>query len=211
VSAGGSLRRRIVVGAILWTLGLFVVGSILVTEAMYRHPQAPRVFHATFQHTTSMWLVAAVCLALGLLFVRRGVSPINMLRARLAAVHAGRERRVEGAYPSEVQPLVDDLNRMLEHQEQTVRRAQMKAGDLAHGLKTPLAVMAQEADRAEAAGEHALAETVRAQVERMRRQIDYHLAHARAAASGATLKARCVIRESADGLARTRSAGSQLT
>src|SRR6185436_12197539 len=86
---------------------------------------------------------------------------------------------------------------------QAVRRAVAKAGDLAHGLKTPLAVLAREAECAGAAGQTELAASIVQQVERMRRQVDYHLAHARAAASGATLGARCAIRESADGLART--------
>ena len=65
-------------------------------------------------------------------------------------------------------------------------RAQAKAGDLAHGLKTPLAVLAQEAERAAAAGHAELGRDARQQVERMRGQVDYHLAQARAAASGAT-------------------------
>ena len=77
------------------------------------------------------------------------------------------------------------------------------AGDLAHGLKTPLAVLGNEAQRAEEAGQDELAAEMRMQVERMRRQIDYHLAHARAAASGTTLGARCSVLESASGLART--------
>jgi signal transduction histidine kinase len=102
-----------------------------------------------------------------------------------------------------VQPLVDDLNALLEHREQAVRRAVAKAGDLAHGLKTPLAVLAREADRAHTLGQTELASSISQQVERMRRQIEYHLAHARAAASGAAPGARCTVKESADALART--------
>jgi signal transduction histidine kinase len=102
-----------------------------------------------------------------------------------------------------VQPLVNDLNAVLDHREQSVRRAIAKAGDLAHGLKTPLAVLAQEAERAEAAGRHEAAAAIQQQVERMRRQIDYHLAHARAAASGATPGSHCSIAVSFEGLART--------
>jgi signal transduction histidine kinase len=118
-------------------------------------------------------------------------------------VRDGRERRVEGRYPSEVQPLVDDLNALLDHRELAVARALAKAGDLAHGLKTPLAVLAQEAQRAGDAGAPEVAAGVTQQVERMRRQIDYHLAHARAAASGATPGAVCAVGASADALART--------
>jgi signal transduction histidine kinase len=78
-----------------------------------------------------------------------------------------------------------------------------RAGDLAHGLKTPLAVLAHEAERAAAAGHAEVATAIGEQVERMRRQIDYHLAQARAAASGVAAGARCLVAESAEPLART--------
>ena len=105
----------------------------------------------------------------------------------------GAHRRVDGRYPTEVQPLVDDLNALLEHRDQTVQRAIAKAGDLAHALKTPLAVLAQEAEVADGGGTGRARAVMRQQIERMRRQIDYHLAHARAAASGATPGARCSV------------------
>jgi signal transduction histidine kinase len=99
--------------------------------------------------------------------------------------------------------LVNDLNSLLEHREQIVRRALAKAGDLAHGLKTPLAVLAREADRVEAEGQPEVAASIHHQIERMRRQVDYHLAHARAAGSGGTPGAHCVVLVSAEGLSRT--------
>jgi signal transduction histidine kinase len=118
-------------------------------------------------------------------------------------VREGRKHQIDGSYPAEVQPLVNDLNALLEHREQAVGRAQAKAGDLAHGLKTPLAILSQEAERARAAGQPELAITIAQQVEHMQRQVDYHLAHARAAASGTALGTGCVIGESAEGLVRT--------
>src|SRR4029079_4291137 len=129
----------------------------------------------------------------GFLQVRRGISPINQLRNRLAAVHKGVDARVGGAYPAEVQPVVDELNALLDERERRVARAVAKAGDLAHGLKTPLAVLMQEIDRARAAGQSEFAATLREQVDRMRRQIDSHLAQARATAGG-TLGARASVR-----------------
>lgn len=198
-----SLRARVLFGAVLWTIGGFAIVSLLVTQLMFHHPAAPGFFHRLFSHVTAVSIVSVICLIAGLSQVRRGLAALTQLRARLSAVHDGRDRRVEGAYPAEVQPLVDDLNALLDHQEQMVRRAVAKAGDLAHGLKTPLAVLSHEADRAGAAGHADLAIAIGQQVERMRRQVDYHLAHARAAASGATPGARCSVRESVDGLART--------
>ena len=84
----------------------------------------------------------------GLALVREGLHPFDMMRRRLSDIRAGKERQLLGSYPTEVQPLVDDLNALLEHRDQTVRKALAKAGDLAHGLKTPLAVLAREAELA---------------------------------------------------------------
>ena len=104
---------------------------------------------------------------------------------------------------STVQPLVNELNALLSDREERVTRALTKAGDLAHGLKTPLTLLNQQAERAKAEGQGALAAAIAQQVGRMRRQIDYHLAHARASASGADPTARCHALTSADALART--------
>ena len=199
-----SLRSRLLLGAVLWTAGLFHVAVIVSTAIMSRHPGYPRVLHfAAEQHGIEAWIAAILLMIFGFWQVRSGLSPFNLLRVRLAAVRSGQDRRVEGRYPSEVQPLVDDLNALLDHREQMVTRAIAKAGDLAHGLKTPLAVLAQEAERAGAGGEKHVAAAISQQVERMRRQIDYHLAHARAAASGATSGARSSVTASAEGLSRT--------
>ena len=198
-----SLRWRVLLGAVLWTAGLFTVSGLVLTAMMLRHERAPIVVHGFFRHTSVALVMAILCLAAGLWQVRRGLTPVNQLRSRLAEVHAGRTRRVDGSYPAEIQPLVDDLNGLLQHQEHTVQRAVSKAGDLAHGLKTPLAVLAQEGERLEHSGHAELGATISQQVERMRRQIDRHLAHARAAASGATPGAHCHVHESAQGLART--------
>ena len=70
-------------------------------------------------------------------------------------------------------------------------------------MKTPLALLAREADQAEAAGLLDVASGIRGEVERMRRQIDYHLTQARAAASAAAPGAHCVVDQSATPLART--------
>jgi signal transduction histidine kinase len=191
-----SLRARLVVGTILWTIGMAVATHFVILALA-------RVARGGVVHLVAMSLAAVFLLLAGLVQVRAGLAPLLELRSRLQAVREGRSRRVEGRYPAEVEPLVDDLNALLEDREQSVARAQAKAGDLAHGLKTPLAVLAQEAGRAQRDGGGELPAIVARQVERMRRQVDYHLAHARAAASGARLGARCPLAESVDGLVRT--------
>lgn len=199
MSSSMSLRGRLVFGAVLWTLGLFAIVGIVLIQIMFRHPDAPRLLHAAFEQVVPMSAAAVVCLVAGFGVVRRGLAAIEQLRQRLTAVHQGLDRNVAGTYPAEVQPLVNDLNALLDHRERAVARA----GDLAHGLKTPLAVLRQESERADAAGHHELAASVGQQVERMRRHIQYYLAHARAAASGSMPGARSSVAESADGLART--------
>ena len=200
---GFSLRARVLLGAFLWTAGLFAVMGVVTTQIMFHRPNAPRVLHQVFAHATLLSTLALLFMIAGLVQVRGVLAAVNRLRGRVSAVHDGRRPRLEGTYPAEVQPLVNDLNTLLDHQEQAVKRAVSRAGDLAHGLKTPLAVLSHEADRAAAAGHTEIAAAVREQVERMRRQVESHLAHTRAAASGATPGARCPVAESAEGLART--------
>src|SRR5215218_1844867 len=196
-----SLRARLFLGAVLWTVGLFAAAVLVMTILLMQDPGYPRVFHSTAHlHSPGLWIFALACLAAGLWQVRRGLASVDQLRAHLGEVREGRRERLDGAYPGEVQPLVDDLNALLKQREAAVARALAKAGDLAHGLKTPLAVLAHEADRAAASGQVELAAAIGEQIERMRRQMEYHLAQARAVAAGAAPGAQCHIVESADGL-----------
>ena len=194
-----SLRGQVMMGAVLWTIGLLAIVTVVFTVSP-RSMSSLRVVHA---HVHLSGVIAVACLVAGLALVRRALAPFDTMRRRLSAVRTGIERRLQGSYPSEVQPLVDDLNALLAHHEQAVTRASAKAGDLAHGLKTPLAVLSNEAERLAVKGPTDLAATLRQQVSLMQRQVEYHLAHARAAASGATPGARCMVSESAEGLSRT--------
>ncbi len=189
-----SLRARLLVGGLLWTLGLVLVTEVVVRQLSQRGVPGIRI------HYGAMSILAIGLLATGLTFAHIGLSPVGRLRARLAAVRSGQDARVAGHYPTEVQSLVDDLNALLDDREKSIARAQAHAGNLAHGLKTPLAVLAQEASRAT---DPALGSAITQQVERMRRQMDYHLAHARAAASGSVLGTRCQVAESVEPLIRT--------
>jgi len=194
-----SLRGYVGVGAVLWTVGLLAVWGIVLTF----YTRAFRGLYVIHSHPHALMVVAIVSMVAGLAFVRAGLAPLDVMRRRLADVQRGAARHLSGDYPSELQPLVHDLNALLAHRDQAVSRAIAKAGDLAHGLKTPLAILSQEAERAAAGGHHDLAAALVEQVDRMRRQIEYHLAHARAAAAGPSSGARCSVSESAAGLART--------
>lgn len=193
-----SFRSRLLLGSLFWTAGLLSLSHLAFVLWVKWHPHAR---FAVYLH--AFLVIAFIAMIIGLLILRSGLTPFQTLRERMTAVREGREERVRGEYPAEVQPLIDDLNTLLASREEAVRRALARAGDLAHGLKTPLAVLMHEADRAEQEGHSELANAVRQQVERMRRSVDVHLAHARAAGSGATLGARASVGTSASGLGRT--------
>jgi signal transduction histidine kinase len=191
-----SLRSRLILASLLWTAGLLALMHMFSLFVIHIVPGMHTVF--------AIWPVLGglVLMAAGLFGLRQGLTPFRRLRERLMAVRKGEDRRVEGVYPSEVQPLIDDLNALLEERQKAVKRAIATAGDLAHGLKTPLALLAQEADRAGAAGNLELAQNIGQQVERMSRQVDYHLARARAA-SGVASGVRCPVAPCVDALIRT--------
>jgi len=193
-----SLHARLVWGAVIWSAGVLAAALAIGMTMMALHPRWAYLIHNSFLIVFAVVLVTA-----GVSVIRRSLSPLRLLRERLAAVRDGRTARLEGDYPSEVEPLVDDLNLLLAEREATIARAVAKAGDLAHGLKTPLAVLAHEIERAEAAGQPDLAASIRRQVERMRRQIDSHLAQARIAASGQAPRARATVATAARALVRT--------
>lgn len=197
----GSLRARLFVGALVWMTTVFVVVTALLLKLTRNHPELG-INGAAYHAVMGIFVLAFV--VGGLILVRRAVAPLSNLRASLSSLREGRSRRIEGDHPTEVQPLVDDLNALLEDRERAIARALATAGDLAHGLKTPLALLAQEADQARAAGQRDLAATLEELVERMRRQIDSHLARARATASSrGTPGLRCPVLPSVEALLRT--------
>ncbi len=127
-------------------------------------------------------LFAALTLAMAL-FVRRALAPFRTLQGDLAAIHAGTRTRLPETFPEEVRPLVADLNRLLDAQERDLERARTGAGDMAHGLKTPLAVLDALARRTQAA-DPGLAAEIAEQAQAMGRQVERTLARARAASGG---------------------------
>jgi signal transduction histidine kinase len=197
-----SLRTRLLIGAIFWSAGLLILASVALSYIVEQHARAAESVHGALQHGSFATIAALACMAAGFMSVRRGLSGVSQLRSRLSALHGGSHDRLAGTYPSEVQPLVDDLNVLLDERDRAIQRAHAKAADLAHGLKTPLAVLAHEAERADAAGQRDVARSIQRAVDRMRRQVDYQLAHARASAPGRAATARTAVGESIHGLVR---------
>ena len=152
--------------------------------------------------TTLAWSLGALGLGLVaalLVQVRFGLQPLRRLRSALVAVRIGRAARLEGEFPQEIRPLADELNNLLEHNAAIVERARAHVSNLAHALKTPLAILINEA--ADQPG--TLADTVRRQAAAMRRQVEHYLSRARTAATGGVLGARCEVAPVAEDLRRT--------
>ncbi|MDE1939802.1 MAG: HAMP domain-containing histidine kinase [Alphaproteobacteria bacterium] len=129
---------------------------------------------------TLIW--SFVVLVFGLLLaifiqVRVGLMPLRRLRDALARIRDGSARRLEGKYPAEIAPLATELNSLIEHSAEVVGRARTHVSNLAHYLKTPLTVLASEAE----ANPSPLGDAVKRQVDVMRRQVDHYLVRARAA------------------------------
>ena len=133
--------------------------------------------------TLSLALLAFALIMAAALQVSFGLQPMSRLRRALGAIGSGEAAKLPGDFPSEVQPLVADLNNLIEINGQMVLRARTQAGNLAHALKTPLAVLMDEAYRLESRGQTESATVILQQSQRMQRQIDYQIARARAAAS----------------------------
>jgi signal transduction histidine kinase len=131
-----------------------------------------------------------------------GLVPLRRLRLALRAVGQGNTNRLHGTYPQEVLPLVKDLNAMLGRNERMMTSARETAGNLAHGLKTPLAIIANEAQAMAQRGQTETATLLTQQVDLMRRQVDHHLARARAQAAGETRGLKTPVEPSVQRLVR---------
>ncbi len=173
-----SLRARLLIGAVCLMFGFFG-GTIVLWHVALGYREPPTIFFALVEHAHASALVCLACIGAGLMQVQRGWRSVDQVRRHLAEIHEEPERRLAGRYPAEIAPLVADLNRLLDQRDAMVARASSTAGDLAHGLKTPLAILTHDAARAARDGHTELAASIRTQVDRMRRQVDAHLARAR--------------------------------
>lgn len=133
-----------------------------------------------------------VLFGLGLAFtiflqVRFGLRPLKVLHDEIADVRDGRRDCLTGDFPLEIRPVVDELNKLIRTNREVVERARTQVGNLAHALKTPLAVLINEASAKEREDE--LARLVLEQTAHMRDQVELYLDRARRAALAGTLGA----------------------
>jgi signal transduction histidine kinase len=118
-----------------------------------------------------------------------GLWPLRRVRRAIASIRSGQKSRIEGRFPREIAPLTEELNALLEHNEIQAEEARRHAGNLAHALKTPLTVLTNAATARSAD----LADTVCRESTTMRRQVDHHLARARAIGRRSSAQARSIV------------------
>lgn len=122
----------------------------------------------------------ALVLFLGFSFqIRVGIRPLDRLRHGISDVKTGRAKRLPTDAPSEVTPLIAEVNSLLDQQDESMVRARDRAADLAHGLKTPLTALATDIERLRKIGAGGIASDIEELSTRMRRHLDRELARAR--------------------------------
>jgi signal transduction histidine kinase len=147
----------------------------------------------------AFFLLGAGLIVAVVIQVRVGLRPLFQLRREVAGVRRGKAERIEGAFPTELTPLAEELNALMAHNQEVVERQRTHVGNLAHALKTPISVMIAEAGQRPGP----LAEVVARQAEVMRQHVDHHLRRARAAARTQGQGERTDVAEVLDELART--------
>jgi len=151
------------------------------TKWLFQVAQSRDGLDAQIANIRSILINSFLILALGLIGMAAlqtlyGLWPLRKIRIAIAAMRTGQQRRVVEPMPIEVTPMVDELNALLDHNEKQAEEARRHAGNLAHALKTPLTVIMNSAT----AKADDLADTVIREAGVMRRQVDHHLARARA-------------------------------
>lgn len=153
-----------------------------ITLRVAAHDARVENMAASFTRTLSISLAILAAGLLGLVFaqVRYGLAPLRRLGHATMQLREGQVDRIEGDYPSEIRPLVEDLNTVLHENRELLARARSQAGNLAHALKTPLAVIRNALGGLSG---NPAATTIPPEVERMQAAIERHLVRARAGAT----------------------------
>ncbi|MBR0758953.1 histidine kinase [Bradyrhizobium sp. CCBAU 65884] len=178
--ASGPGDQRVLVAERAVTLsaeGKPITVRLAVAEDLARMSEAS----SAFAKDLSIALVLLGCALALATWVQVGVGlrPLVALRRGVANIRTGRIRHLPSSVPTEVHPLVEEVNALIDAQEHEIERSRGRAADLAHGLKTPLAALAADASRLRERGEHDIAKDIEAVGEAMGRHVDRELARAR--------------------------------
>ncbi|WP_309084090.1 ATP-binding protein [Chelativorans sp.] len=137
-------------------------------------------------------------IAINVFAILLALKPLGSIRLALANIRSGTAERLSGDFPREIAPLAEETNALIESNRRIIERARTQVGNLAHSLKTPLAVLMNEGRAL--GGEKGI--LIASQAEAMQKQIDHYLQRARAAAQRNTLASRSPVNETLARLAR---------
>ena len=165
--------------------------------------QSRETINEQIHHLRSTLFWSFLALGIGLLLLATlqtfyGLWPLRRVRNEVADIRSGEKTRISDEFPAEVRPLTEEINQLLAHSEAQAEEARRHAGNLAHALKTPLTVITNAAT----ASAPDLADTVCREALAMRRQVDHHLARARAIGRRAAAQSRATVWESLEAVQR---------
>ena len=113
--------------------------------------------------------------------VRSALRPLERVREQIAQLQQGRRTELDSQVPQELEPLVAQVNHLLSHTEDTLKRSRNALGNLGHALKTPLAVLVSLSEREELRDQPELQATLREQLAQIRQRLERELGRARLA------------------------------
>lgn len=156
-------------------------------------------------------VIATFLIAAAYAQVSVGLRPLGAVRNRIAAIRGGKAQRLGDAFPDEILPLTTEVDALLAAREAQIASARARAGDLAHGFKTPLQVLFGDVERLREKGETGLAMQIEEVARTMQRHVEHELARTRIAAAGPQARARIAdVLESIVAVVVRTPAGSRL-
>ncbi len=184
--------------------------SFLITVGEEHDATHALVISFTADAAKLLLLLGLVILAAAWVLLRYGLAPLKEVRRAVEKVRRGVENRLSGRFPTEIKPLIEEVNQLLDAREATMERARSRASDLAHGLKTPLAALYGIADQLHEKGNESDGAMIQNIALEMSERVDYQLrlaalrvrttAHmARSSLNTATLRTVTVLKKTGRG------------
>ena len=163
-----------------------------------REPINEQIHHLRLILFWSFTALGVGLIVLAALQTLYGLWPLRRVRDEVAAIRSGGRTRISEDFPAEIKPMTEEINQLLAHSEAQAEEARRHAGNLAHALKTPLTVITNAAT----AHSPDLSDTVCREALVMRRQVDHHLARARAIGRRSAAQSRASVWESLQAVQR---------
>jgi two-component system sensor histidine kinase PhoQ len=158
--------------------GDYPLTYIVITDTVLFETQIER-----YREDLWGWLGAMVILLLATQMgaLRWGLQPLRKVSVELAAIESGQQESLKGTYPNELKLLTDSINSLINHEHKQQKRYRNGLADLAHSLKTPLAVLHGAVSSED--DEHSQRKVIYEQIDRIDNIVQYQLRRAATAGS----------------------------